>query len=632
MNSAATDNAIQASLLEGPRGALRALTCGSIGDGKSTLLGRLLYDIEAVPENAIEAARKFSNTSSLKKDEFDFALLLDGLQAEHVEGMTIDVAYRHFTAMGRKCIIADAPGHEQFTRNMVSAASRSNLAILVVDACHGVRVQSIRHACIAHLMGIREMILAVNKMDLVDYDEHRYQSIVSTFMGHADKLGIERATAIPVSALCGENVTQPSTVMTWYRGSPLLKHLQTVDIATDRPDRGLVLPIQMVSGADDTARGFAGSISGSHVSVGDPVVVLPGAKTSRVSRIVTPNGLRERAEPGDAVIVSLADQLDAARGDVICAAKDRCQVADQFSAHVIWMQDKPLLPGRTYVLQLGTQSALAHVSRIRHTINFNTLEEVSSRKLERNDIAVCNLSTRRPMVIEPYARHRELGGFILIDRATNETAGAGIIEHALYRGQNIHLHSLDVSKQQRAEIKGHKACCLWFTGLSGSGKSTVANALERRLHADGLHTTILDGDNVRFGLNRDLGFTDADRVENIRRVTEVAKLMVDAGLITIVSFISPFRAERRSARERFNEREFIEVYVDTPLEVCETRDAKGLYAKARAGEIPNFTGISSPYEPPEAADIHLAGGKHTPEELADIIVRVLVGRRIVQLD
>ncbi len=611
---------------------LRLLTCGSVDDGKSTLIGRLLFDGGSVPEDTLAAAKKLSETFGTTEGDLDYALLLDGLQAERAQGITIDVAYRYFSSAKRKFIIADTPGHVQYTRNMVTGASNCDLALLLVDARNGISDQTRRHACIVNLMGIRDVVLAVNKMDLVEFDEARFREIEAAFQEISAKLGIASVTSIPVSALLGENLTRPSSSMPWYQGKTILQHMEDVDASVAISGAGFRMPVQWVCRPNQEFRGYAGSIVSGEVKTGDAVVALPSAQTSEISDIVTYDGSCDSAHVGDAVTLSLTTDIDISRGDVICAAKDRPQVADQFSAHIVWMQQQPLLGGRTYVLQLGAQRALAHVSRIKHKLNLETLDATPTRKLEANDVGVCNISTNKPLVIEPYLDSRHMGGFMLIDRATNETACAGMIEHALYRGQNIHLQSIDVSRDQRSEIKGHKSCCLWFTGLSGSGKSTVANALERRLHEDGFHTYILDGDNVRHGLNQDLGFTDADRVENIRRVSEVSKLMVDAGLITIVSFISPFRAERRSARERFGDGEFIEVFVDTPLEICEARDAKGLYAKARAGEIPNFTGISSPYEAPEAPDIHLAGGEKTPDELADLIIKELTNRNVIFAD
>ena len=626
-----TSNSPRQNASSNPKSVLRLLTCGSVDDGKSTLIGRLLFESGIVPEDTLSAAKKLSQTYGTTEGELDYALLLDGLQAEREQGITIDVAYRYFSSSKRKFIIADTPGHVQYTRNMVTGASRCDLALLLVDARNGISDQTRRHACIINLMGIRDVVLAVNKMDLVAFDEARFREIETEFYQVAEKLGLSGITTMPVSAVLGENLTQPSSSMPWYKGKTILQHIEAFEEAVAGSNVGLRMPVQWVCRPNHEFRGYAGTIISGKVSSGDDIIALPSAQSSRVKDIVTYDGKLDMAAAGEAVTMSLTTEIDISRGDIICAAKDRPQVADQFSAHIVWMQQQPLLPGRTYVLQLGTQRVLAHVSRIKQKLNLETLQAVPTRKLEANDVGVCNISTNKPLVLEPYLDSRHMGGFILIDRSTNETACAGMIEHALYRGQNIHLQSIDVSRDQRAEIKGHKSCCLWFTGLSGSGKSTVANAIERRLHEDGLHTYILDGDNVRHGLNRDLGFTDADRVENIRRVSEVSKLMVDAGLITIVSFISPFRAERRSARERYAEGEFIEIFVDTPLEICESRDAKGLYAKARAGEIPNFTGISSPYEPPQAPDIHLASDKRTPEELADIIFQELVQRGVILL-
>ena len=608
---------------------LRLLTCGSVDDGKSTLIGRLLYDTKLVFEDTLEALEKESRTYGTTGGELDFALLVDGLAAERAQGITIDVAYRYFSTGRRKFIVADTPGHEQYTRNMVTGASQSELAVILVDARKGVLKQTRRHSFIVHLLGIRHVVLAVNKMDLVGYDKARFDEIAAAYRAFADSIGLAGVAAIPLSALKGENLTRRSAAMAWYAGPTLLDHLETVDVAGAPEAASLRMSVQWVCRPDSGFRGYAGTIASGRMRVGDPVVAMPSARASSIARIVGPDGDLASAGAGDAVIATFAEEIDVGRGDVLVTPTDRPEVADQFAAHIVWMGSKPLFKGRPYLIRLGTQSGLAQVSEIKHALSMDTLEEVASRKLEMNDVAVCNISTTKPLVIEPYARSRELGGFVLIDRTSNETVGAGMIQFGLRRAHNVHWQALNISKQQRALIKGQRGCCLWFTGLSGSGKSTVANLLEKRLYELGLHTYILDGDNVRHGLNRDLGFTEADRIENIRRVAEVARLMVDAGLITIVSFISPFRAERQLARERFDADEFLEVFVDTPLEVCEARDPKGLYRKVRAGEIQNFTGISSPYEPPLAPECHLHGAQDSPEGHVERVFTELAKRGVI---
>jgi len=608
---------------------LRFLTCGSVDDGKSSLIGRMLYDCGAIHDDTMAALEADSRSFGTTGGALDLALLVDGLAAEREQGITIDVAYRYFATPRRKFIVADTPGHEQYTRNMVTGASGADLAIILVDARKGVVTQTRRHSCIAHLVGIRHVVLAVNKMDLVGFDHTRFAEIESDYRTFAAELGIANVTAIPISALHGDNISELSARTPWYRGQSLIAHLEGVAVDDDRAFAALRMPVQWVCRPDLDFRGYAGTIQSGTVAVGDRVAVLPAARTTRIARIVTYDGNLERAVAGDAVILTLEDEIDVSRGDVICSADKRAEVADQFAADVVWMSERPLMRGRPYILRCGQQQSVCQVSELKHKINVETLEHMAGRELELNAIGLCNLSLAKPIVFDPYADSREGGGFILVDRLTNETVGAGMIRFALRRAHNIHWQAVDIDKQQRAALKGQKACCLWFTGLSGSGKSTVANLLEKRLHALGRHTYILDGDNVRHGLNRDLGFTEADRVENIRRVAEVARLMVDAGLLTIVSFISPFRAERRLARERFEEDEFIELFVDTPIEICEERDAKGLYAKARTGEIKNFTGISSPYEVPERPELRLECGSRAPEALVDDIIRALEIRGII---
>ena len=611
------------------RPILRFLTCGSVDDGKSTLIGRLLYDSELIADDTVASLEKDSRTYGTAGGATDFALLVDGLQAEREQGITIDVAYRYFSTLKRKFIVADTPGHEQYTRNMATGASCSDLAVILADARKGLLVQTHRHSCIVKLLGIRHVVLAVNKMDLAGYDQSVFERIAGDFKDFAKTLGLGSVVAIPMSAANGDNLARPSTNMPWYKGPPLLEHLETVDVMPASVIQPFRLPVQWVCRPTHDFRGFAGTITSGSISVGDGIVVLPSAKSSKIARIVTHGGDLEMAGAGKAVIVTLADEVDVGRGDVLCKTEARAEVADQFQANLVWMSEAHLLKGRPYIIRMGTQTAIAQVSDLKYKLNVETLEHVAAKDLNLNDIGVVNISTSKPLVIDHYDSNRDTGGFILVDRATNATVGAGMVEFALRRAHNIHWQSVDITRKQRSEAKGQQACCLWFTGLSGSGKSTVANMLEKRLFALGRHTYILDGDNVRHGLNRDLGFTDADRVENIRRVSEVARLMVDAGLITIVSFISPFRAERRLARERFEAGEFMEVFVDTPLSVCETRDAKGLYKKARAGQIANFTGISSPYEPPEAPEVQLACGQEAAEVLVEKLLAELQRRGIV---
>lgn len=606
------------------KGLLRLITCGSVDDGKSTLLGRLLYDSKLLFDDQLAALEGDSRRHGTQNGELDFALLVDGLSAEREQGITIDVAYRFFSTDRRKFIVADCPGHEQYTRNMATGASTADLAVVLVDARKGLLTQTRRHTYIAALLGIRHVVLAVNKMDLVDYDEATFRAIEADYAALADSMGITQVTAIPLSALRGENVSQRSAVIGWYRGPSLLEHLEAV--ATERPAHalGFRMPVQWVCRPDQSFRGYAGQVVAGSLAPGDEVVVLPGGARSRVARIVTADGDRKRAVQGDAVTLTLEDERDISRGDVVAAAHNPPQVADQFAAHLLWMDESALLPGRGYWLKIGARTVGAQVTEIKHKVDVNTQEELAAKRLELNEVGYCNLSLDQPIAFESYANCRELGAFILIDRQSNATVAAGTLDFALRRADNIHWQHMDVDRVARSRIKGQTPGCLWFTGLSGSGKSTVANLVEKRLFAMGRHTYLLDGDNVRHGLNRDLGFTDEDRVENIRRVAEVAKLMVDAGLIVLVSFISPFREERRMARELFAPGEFHEVFVDTPLAVCEARDVKGLYAKARAGGIKNFTGIDSPYEIPEAAEIHLHAAEASPQQLAEQVIAAVL--------
>ncbi|MFT3756512.1 MAG: sulfate adenylyltransferase subunit CysN [Pseudoxanthomonas sp.] len=603
---------------------LRFITCGSVDDGKSTLIGRLLYDSKRLFDDQLAALEKDSRKHGTQGERIDYALLLDGLAAEREQGITIDVAYRYFDTEKRKFIVADCPGHEQYTRNMATGASTADLAVVLVDARKGLLPQTRRHSYIVSLLGIRNVVLAVNKMDLVGYDQTVFDEIANGYRELAAQLGIANVQAIPLSALEGDNLSSRSANTPWYAGPSLLEHLETVPVdAAHAAASGLRLPVQWVNRPNLDFRGFAGQIAAGEVKPGDAVVVLPSGKRSTVARVLDANGDVEIARAGQAVTLTLADEIDISRGDVIAAAGDPPEVADQFAAHVLWMDEAALLPGRPYWLKIGARTVAANVSEIKHRVDVNTQEHLAAKRLELNEVGYCNLSLDEAIAFESYAKNRALGGFILIDRQSNATVAAGTLDFALRRAGNVHWQHLDVDKAARARIKGQTPKVLWFTGLSGAGKSAVANLVDKRLHALGYHSFILDGDNVRHGLNRDLGFTDEDRVENIRRVAEVAKLMTDAGLIVLVSFISPFRAERRMARERFAEGEFVEVFVDTPLAVAESRDVKGLYAKARAGQIPNFTGIDSPYEAPEHPELHLRADAHAPEALAEQVLRLL---------
>ncbi len=599
---------------------LRFLTCGSVDDGKSTLIGRLLYDTKLVFEDQLRALEKDSKKHGTTGDDIDFALLLDGLEAEREQGITIDVAYRFFATEKRKYIVADTPGHEQYTRNMATGASNSDLAVILVDARKGVLTQTRRHAYICSLLRIRHVVLAVNKIDLVGHSEEIFRTIEREFRDFAEKLDFATLVAIPLSARFGDNVIERSAKIGWYKGPALLPYLDTIDIDTDVESNPFRLPVQWVNRPNLDFRGFAGTIAGGAVRKGDHVVVANSGRTTTVSRIVTQDGDLEVAAAGDAITLTLADEVDVSRGDVLALSAARPEVSSQFAAHVLWMAEEELLPGRQYLIKIGTKTVPASVTELKHKVDVNSLEHFAAKTLQLNEVGFCNVSTATPIAFDAYADNRDTGGFIIIDRFTNGTVGAGMIAFGLRRATNVHWQALDVNKHARAEHKGQKPVILWFTGLSGSGKSTIANIVERKLLLAGRHTYLLDGDNVRHGLNRDLGFTDADRVENIRRVAETAKLFVDAGLIVLVSFISPFRSERRSARELVMPGEFLEVFVDTPIEVCMTRDPKGLYKRAQAGEIKNFTGIDSPYEPPENAEIHVKTQELAPEAAADAII------------
>jgi bifunctional enzyme CysN/CysC len=603
---------------------MRFITCGSVDDGKSTLIGRLLYDSKMIFEDQMAALEADSKRIGTQGGDIDFALLVDGLAAEREQGITIDVAYRFFSTDKRKFIVADTPGHEQYTRNMVTGASTADLAVILIDARKGVLTQTRRHSYLVSLLGIKKAVLAVNKMDLVGWDKATFDAIVADYTAFANRIGLTDFIAIPLSGLKGENVKDKSDVTPWYDGPSLMQHLETVDLDEQEQRRKpFRMAVQWVNRPDLDFRGFAGFVASGAVKPGDAIRVLPSGKTSTVKRIVTQNGDLDEAVAGLSVTLTLADEIDISRGDVIATADNPCEAADQFEATLVWMAEEELLPGRSYWLKIGAQLVSAQVTDIKHKIQVNTLEHMAGKSLELNEIAVVNLSLDRQVAFEAYENNRDLGGFILIDRMTNSTVGAGMIRFALRRSQNIHWQALDVTPVSRANLKGQKPAVLWFTGLSGAGKSTIANLVEKQLSAEGRHTYLLDGDNVRHGLNRDLGFTDADRVENIRRVGEVSALMADAGLIVLVSFISPFKAEREMARRLAPEGSFFEVFVDTSLAEAEKRDVKGLYAKARAGQLKNFTGIDSPYERPEAPEIHVDTTNLSPEAAADLIVKAL---------
>jgi len=622
MNAPAIDIAAYLHAHE-TKGLLRFITCGSVDDGKSTLIGRLLHDSKRLYDDQLAALTADSERYGTQGENVDYALLLDGLEAEREQGITIDVAYRYFSTERRSFIVADCPGHAQYTRNMATGASTADVAVVLVDARKGVLTQTRRHSYIVSLLGLRHVVLAVNKMDLVDYDADVFARIVADYRTLAKKLSIASVQAIPLSALNGDNLIVRSAATPWYDGPALLEHLETMQL--DAPHaRGFRLPVQWVNRPHQNFRGYAGTLIGGAVAPGDDVVALPSGRRTRVAQVLGPDGELTRAGPGQAVTLTLADELDVSRGDVLAAAGDPPQVADQFAVHLLWMGDHALVPGRPYVLKLGACTVAATITEIKHKIDVDTQEHLAAKRLELNEVAYCNLSTDQALVFSPQSEERALAGFILIDRQSNATVAAGTIDFALRRAANVHWQHLDVDRDARSSMKHQAPACLWFTGLSGSGKSTIANLVEKRLHALGHHTYLLDGDNVRHGLNRDLGFTEEDRVENIRRVAEVARLMADAGLIVLVSFISPYASERRFARERFAPGEFLEVFVDTPLEICEARDVKGLYRRARAGEIPNFTGISAPYEAPEAPEVHVHGAEEAVDRAAERVVRRLL--------
>lgn len=598
------------------RELLRFLTCGSVDDGKSTLIGRLLYDSQLIFEDQLAAIARDSRKYGTTGEDIDLALLVDGLEAERQQGITIDVAYRFFQTPRRAFIVADTPGHEQYTRNMATGASTASLAVILVDARKGVLTQTRRHSYICSLLGIRDIVLAVNKIDLVKFDEDTFDRIVGDYVTFASGLGFRSIVPIPISARFGDNVTTRSGNTPWYRGPTLLEHLEEVDVTEDLAAKPFRFPVQWVNRPNPDFRGYSGTIASGRIAPGDQVVVAASGKTSRIARIVTADGDLPMAEAGQAVTLTLADEIDVARGDILVRPTERPAVADQFAGHLLWMDEEPMLPGRSYLMRIGNIWTSCSVTSIRHRVDVNTLEEHAARRLELNEIGFCNFAAGQAVPFDPYTENRATGAFILVDRFTNRTAGAGMIAFPLRRASNIHHAHFTVDKAARAALTGNRPLVLWFTGLSGSGKSTIANLVEQALHRAGRATYTLDGDNVRHGLCRDLGFTAEDRVENIRRVGEVAKLMLDAGLIVLCCFISPFRAERRMVREMLGAGEFLEIFVDTPLEACIARDPKGLYARAQAGQIRNFTGIDSPYEPPEAPELHIKTAGRTPEDCA----------------
>ena len=605
---------------------MRLITCGSVDDGKSTLIGRLLYDAKMIVGDQLAALEADSKQVGTQGQELDFALLVDGLAAEREQGITIDVAYRYFATDKRKFIVADTPGHEQYTRNMVTGASTADLAIILTDARKGVLTQTRRQSYLARLIGIRHLVLAVTKMDLVDYDEAIFDQIAADYRAFAESIGIARVAAIPVSGFMGDNIATLSANMPWYGGPTLLGHLETVELDEEADSaRPFRMPVQWVNRPNLDFRGFSGMIASGSVSTGDAVRVLPSGRTTTVARIVTYGGDLPTAVAGQSVTLTLADEVDCSRGDVIAIADAPPQVADRFEATIVWLADEAMIPGRAYWLKLATQSVSATIQPPKYQINVNTMEHLAAKTFDLNAIGVAEIATDRPIVFEPYADSRTLGGFILIDKLINATVAAGMLNFSLRRAQNVHWQALDISREAHADVKNQKPAVLWFTGLSGAGKSTIANLVEKRLHRMNRHTFLLDGDNVRHGLNRDLGFTEADRIENIRRVGEVAKLMADAGLIVITAFISPFAAERELVRAMLPEGEFFEIHIDTPLADAEARDVKGLYKKARAGQLRNFTGIDSPYEPPTKPELRIDTTAMTAAEAADRIVDMLLG-------
>jgi bifunctional enzyme CysN/CysC len=612
--------------LQNAKDQLRFITCGSVDDGKSTLLGRLLHDSKAIFEDQLSATAVESKTYGTQGDSVDLALLVDGLQAEREQGITIDVAYRYFETDKRKFIAADTPGHEQYTRNMATGASTADLAIILVDARKGMLSQTRRHSYIASLLGIRHVVLAVNKLDLVGYDQEVFERIATAYAGFAESLGIADVHMVPLSALTGDNVFAAKGEMPWYAGPSLMAILEEVDIHRDDAARSFRMPVQWVNRPNENFRGYSGTVLSGTIGTGDAITASLSGRSSRVTRILGPGGDLSRAQAGQAVTLVLADEIDISRGDVLAVPEDLPEVADQLAAHVLWMDSEPMLPERTYVARFAAANATAQITDLVHQVDVNTLDQLAAKTLALNEVGYCKIALDRAVAFDSYRAERGNGSFVLIDKFTNMTVGAGVIDFALRRASNIAWHDMKVDKAARARANDQKPCVLWFTGLSGSGKSTVADRLEQKLHVLGKRTYLLDGDNVRHGLNKDLGFTDQDRVENIRRVAEVAKLMMDAGLVVLTSFISPFRSERQMARALMDDGEFIEVFVDTPLDVCESRDPKGLYKKARAGELKNFTGIDSEYEAPENAEIVLKSAESDPDALADQIIAYLKAR------
>ena len=603
---------------------LRFITCGSVDDGKSTLIGRMLYESKMLFEDQLAQLEVDSKKVGTQAGDLDFALLVDGLSAEREQGITIDVAYRFVSTDKRKFIVADTPGHEQYTRNMITGASTADVAIILIDARKGVLTQTKRHSYLVSLIGIRHVVLAINKLDMVEYSEEIFQQIDKDYRQFAQEVGLQNIVTIPMSALKGDNITSLSEKTPWYQGQALMEYLENVQVDDDEEEVGVFrMPIQWVNRPNLDFRGYSGIVARGNVKPGDAVRVLPSGRESQIARIVTADGDLEQAVSGQSITLTLTDEIDISRGDILASTDSPPSVADQFETTIVWMADEPMLPGRPYLMKIGTRTVTATVSVLKYKVNVNTLEHVAVTKLELNEIGVCNVSTDRLIAFDPYKEDRDTGGFIMIDRLTNNTVAAGMLHFALRRSQNIHWQAININKQAHAAIKGQKPFILWFTGLSGSGKSTVANLVEKKLYSLGKHTYLLDGDNVRHGLNKDLGFTDADRVENIRRIAEVAKLMVDSGQIVLVSFISPFRSERRMARELVEQGEFFEIFIDTPIHIAEERDPKGLYKKMRRGELKNFTGIDSPYEVPENAEIRIDTITHAPEQAVEQIISYL---------
>jgi bifunctional enzyme CysN/CysC len=602
---------------------LRFITCGSVDDGKSTLIGRFLYESKLVFEDHLAALEADSKKVGTQGGELDFALLVDGLAAEREQGITIDVAYRFFSTETRKFVVADTPGHEQYTRNMVTGASTAEVAVILVDARKGILTQTRRHSYLVSLLGIRHVVLAVNKLDLVDYSQEVFDSIDADYRTFAAELGVQDIVSIPLSALRGDNVTEASPNTPWYSGPTLIQYLEAIEVDDDTDTQPFRFVAQWVNRPNLDFRGYSGVIVGGTVRTGDRIRVVPSGVESTISRIVTYDGDLDEAVAGESVTLCLADEVDVSRGDVIAAATAPPLVADQFETHVVWMSEDEMLPGRRYLVKIGGTTLGATIEEPKYLVNVNTLEHMAAKTLELNQIGICNLTLEKPVPFDPYTENRDMGGFIIIDRMTNNTVGVGLIHFALRRADNVHWQAIEVDATAHATLKGQRPAVVWFTGLSGAGKSTIANIVERKLHAEGRHTYLLDGDNLRHGLNKDLGFTTADRIENVRRTAEVASLMAEAGLIVLVSLISPYRAERRMARDLAGDNRFLEIYVDTPLEVAESRDRKGLYAKARRGEIPNFTGIGAPYEAPDNPDVHISTAEYTPEAAADAVIRLL---------